>query len=124
MDGSASQQAGRRAVLSRGNSECSGFSWVLSHCRWGPSLSFLSVSQPSCQLLPLDQRWSHNLAFAGLAALGSRVFGVSGTCEEGTSDPPGGSLHLCVNLYLAEGEEGSAWSCLVQSSRASLSRML
>ena len=90
----------------------------------GPSLSFLSVSQLSCQLSPLDQRRSHNLALAGLAALGSRVFGVSDTCEEGASAPPGGSLHLCVDLYLAEGEEGAAWSCLVQSSRASLSRML
>lgn len=88
-----------------------------------PSLSFFSVNQPSCQLSPLDQR-SHNLSLAGLAALGSGVFGVSDICEEGDSDPPGGSLHLCVDLYLVEGEEGAAWSCLVQSSRASLSRML
>lgn len=87
-------------------------------------MSFLSVSQPSCQLSPLDQRRSHNLALADLAALGSGVFGVSDIREEGASDPPGGSLHLCIDLYLVEGEEEAAWSCLVQSSRASLSRML
>ena len=82
------------------------------------------MSQPSCQLPPLDQRQSHNLALAGLAALGSGVFGVSDICEEGASDPLDGSLHLCINLYLVEGEEGAAWSCLVQSSQACLSRML
>ena len=81
-------------------------------------MSFLPVSQPSCQLSPLGQRWSHNLALAGLAALDSGVFGVSDVHEEGASDPPGGSSHLYVDLYLAEGEEvrrcrAAAWCCLV-----------
>lgn len=125
MDGSTSQWAGRWAVLSRGLA----FPRFFPTAGRGHSLSFLPVSQPSCQLSSLDQRWSHNLALAGITALGSGVFGVSDVREEGASDPPGGSSHLCVDLFLAEGEEvrgcrAAGWRFLVRSSRASLSRML